>query len=654
MTTAAIPATIGPFRIRQLLGSGGFGHVYAAVDPDLGRWVAIKALRPEIGGNKTLVERLRAEGVSLARLNHPNITTLYALQRDRRDLLFLVMELVKGRTLEDVLGQLGRLGVVETLAVVAQIAAGLGYAHRMGVIHRDIKPANLMLTDAGVVKIMDFGIARIRGTQRLTRAGLLGTYAYLAPEQFGRAEGSERSDLYSLACMVYEMLSGRIPFDAGSEAEIMRGHLELAPRPLRTWLPGLDPRIEAAVSRALAKNPAGRFPGVEAFSEALGAATLQQQAAEIVRQRIVAMLPAVSRPAVMAGATVSVATAAEPARAMESLRQALRDTGLRLPRAALLAGGALACLLAMAGVAVWELGGTGPTGVDASVVPSPDGPAAPWADPGAGAVLPFVPTIPVEARPVTGVFPPLPGGGGGTETSSVQPVALSRLATGSLSATTVSDEAWALRGAAERGEPGAMYALGLSYRGGHGVPQDPTTATEWFRRAAEHDHAAAMSQLAELYLAGDGVPASDTEARNWFEKAAAREDPAGMYGLGYMHEEGRGGLAKNEVAAVDWYRRAVAAGEPGAMVTLGRRYRIGRGVPKDYAQARTLYQQAADKGVPGAYIGLGLLYRDGQGVPCDLDMARHWFQKAADGGNPQEREQALRGLAQLSGRSCTR
>jgi serine/threonine protein kinase len=289
------PNHIGQFEIRYELGSGSFGTVYAAVDTELQRWVAIKTLRTELGSDPAIMQRFRSEGIGLGRLNHTNITTLYGMPRIGEQ-VFLVMELVNGQPLDVVFHRLRRLGVNEVLAILVQAAAGLGYAHRMGVIHRDIKPSNLMLTDTGVLKIMDFGIARIRGTQRLTRSGLVGTYAYLAPEQFRGGEGNEQSDLYSLACVVHEALTGNIPFDAPTEAEIMRGHLEVPVRPLREVLPDLDPRLDEVVQRALAKDPTQRFATVEEFSDAMGAGTLERSAVSIARDNILARVPAPPRP----------------------------------------------------------------------------------------------------------------------------------------------------------------------------------------------------------------------------------------------------------------------------------------------------------------------------------------------------------------------
>jgi serine/threonine-protein kinase len=206
---------VGPYAIQGLLGSGGIGHVYSALDQDLGRQVALKALRPEFSHDPDLLERFRGEAANLARLNHPNITTLYSLYREtntQRQNVFMVMELVNGETLEAILARLGRLSTPVCLAVIAQATAGLSYAHSVGLIHRDIKPSNMMLNDVGLLKITDFGIARVQGSQRLTRHGaMVGTLNYIAPEQIKGHECDERSDLYSLACVLYELLSGSKP-----------------------------------------------------------------------------------------------------------------------------------------------------------------------------------------------------------------------------------------------------------------------------------------------------------------------------------------------------------------------------------------------------------------------------------------------------------
>lgn len=220
---------IGNYRITQRLGRGGVGEVFAGMDLMLNRPVAIKALRAEFGRDPAVVARFRLEAESLARLNHPNITTLYSLQR-HGDELFMIMELVRGQTLEALLADRGRLSEREALAVTAQALDGLGYAHEAGVIHRDIKTGNLMVGPAGLLKIMDFGIARVRGSGRLTRQGqVVGTLAYMSPEQVRGEEGDERSDLYSLAIVLYEALSGDPPFVSDSEYALIWAQVEADP-----------------------------------------------------------------------------------------------------------------------------------------------------------------------------------------------------------------------------------------------------------------------------------------------------------------------------------------------------------------------------------------------------------------------------------------
>ena len=366
------PKSIGHYEIKHVLGEGGIGRVYAALDTELDRMVAIKALKPEVGGDASFVERFRGEAASLARLSHPNITTLFALHRQGRD-LFMVMELVDGYTLEDVLAQLRRLGTRESLAIIAQTAAGLSYAHGMGVIHRDIKPANLMLTKSGLLKIMDFGIARVRGSRRMTRAGsIIGTLAYVAPEQIRGEDGSEQTDLYSLACVLYEMLSGNPPFIAESEYELIRAQVEALPRPLEGQIPGLDTAVGQVVLQGLAKSPDERPQGIAAFSRALGATAIQGESVEIVRDRVLAQISRMPAPATRYIDTTPVAKGRRAAmgpglgRGGEGRTDGAVDTGERsraLPTIVL--GGVAAALLLVLVVMVVDPFGSGP-GSDAT------------------------------------------------------------------------------------------------------------------------------------------------------------------------------------------------------------------------------------------------------------------------------------------------
>ena len=263
------PQTVGNYRLVEKLGEGGMGTVYLGVDVMLERKVAIKMLLPEIASQQDVVERFRAEAVTLARLNHPSIATLFNFFRDGNQ-YFMVMEYVPGRTLETVIRESGALPVDRAVAVMCKALDAIEHAHELGVQHRDLKPANIMLLDSGAVKVMDFGIARLLGAARMTRSGrIVGTLEYLAPERVRGQEGDVRSDLYSMGIVLYEMLTGRLPFTSDSDYDLMRAQLEAPPPHLEALGARVPPAIDAAVMRALAKNPDERFPNAAEFRAAL-------------------------------------------------------------------------------------------------------------------------------------------------------------------------------------------------------------------------------------------------------------------------------------------------------------------------------------------------------------------------------------------------
>jgi len=280
------PRSIGRYDIESVLGAGGIGQVFAARDQQLGRLVAIKSLHAQFVSDPVFVNRFRDEARILAGLSHVNITTLYDLLEENQQ-IHMVMELVRGRTLDAVLKEATRLSVPECLAIIDQTITGLTYAHDMGVVHRDIKPSNLMLMDSGLLKIMDFGIARVKGSQRLTQTGtMVGTLSYLPPEQIMGGEGDQRGDLYSLACVLFEMLAGDPPFNAKSEYELIRAHVEVPPPKITEHLPNIPLAIEQALIRALAKNPEDRFESVREFGEALGTDSLRGRSIAIIRDQV--------------------------------------------------------------------------------------------------------------------------------------------------------------------------------------------------------------------------------------------------------------------------------------------------------------------------------------------------------------------------------
>lgn len=248
------------------------GAVYRGRDLMLEREVAIKALRPELARQPELVSRFRAEAVTLAKLNHSNIAVLYNFLRHGED-YFMAMEFVRGRTLEDAIRENGAIEIERAVRLFCQALEGIAHAHAYGVIHRDIKPANLMISPADRVKVMDFGIARVLGTARQTKTGrLIGTLEYMSPEQMRGQETDARSDLYSLGIVLYEMLTGRAPFECDSDYELMRAQVEDQPPFPRELNGDIPTAVELAIMRAIAKDPASRFQSASEFRAALIAA----------------------------------------------------------------------------------------------------------------------------------------------------------------------------------------------------------------------------------------------------------------------------------------------------------------------------------------------------------------------------------------------
>ncbi|HUI95386.1 MAG TPA: protein kinase [Xanthobacteraceae bacterium] len=658
--------TIGQYEIRQLLGEGGIGQVHAAFDTVLEREVAIKSLRPELLSDKSFIDRFRGEAKSLALLNHPNITTLYSLLPDGGN-LSMVMELVRGDTLDVLLKKReGALGIQESLAIIAQAADGLAYAHSMGVIHRDIKPANLMITQGGLLKIMDFGIARVRGSQRLTRDGsMVGTLAYMAPEQLRGDPGDERSDLYSLAIVLYELLSGAPPFEAQSDYDLMQMHIAAKPRRLMGRLPDLNPKVEAALMRALAKKPEQRFASARAFSDELGATALRVDASKIVAEgtRLIGRPPAeaLQAPAEKAAITDTfdkVSTAVDA-------RLGFVPAEWRMPAAIGIATLMVAGALTAGALTLMP----GATQAPASTA-STDAPQR-------GATIPpaKAPEVSYRSVDIAPTSPPASPSGAAPPSSSLPLTAPATVPAGASGATPVNrpaasafdraafvaavghkDFATAIAMAqpdADNGDRDAQFRVAYlnDSAGPNKEHPNDALAAAWYRRAADKGHVVAAFNLASMYEEGRGIGnPSETEAFRWFLKAAEGNDAEAQNRVGYMYETGSGTL-KDEFGAARWYGKAAAQGLAKAMDNLANMYASGRGVDrKDEAAALKLYQQAADKGFAKSEEKLGWWYENGLGgLTKNAETAAAWYEKAAAHGAPRAQADLdrLRGSGQL-------
>ncbi len=260
---------IGNFEIIAKLGEGGMGEVFKGLDLMLDRPVAIKTLRPELSARRDIVERFRSEAIALAKLNHPNIATLYSFSCEDGK-YYMVMEFVAGEPLDHLMARLRKLSWPDAVNLACQALEGLAHAHQAGIVHRDIKPSNMMLTKEGRLKLMDFGIARILQTARMTKTGnLIGTLEYMSPEQIQGRDVDPRSDLYSLGVVLFEMLAGRLPFQAQTDYDLIKQQVETPP-PVLTRLAGQLPApLNQIIMKSLAKRPDDRFPNARALNGAL-------------------------------------------------------------------------------------------------------------------------------------------------------------------------------------------------------------------------------------------------------------------------------------------------------------------------------------------------------------------------------------------------
>ncbi|WP_055698745.1 protein kinase domain-containing protein [Streptomyces silaceus] len=267
----------GRYQLRDLLGEGGMASVHLAYDTVLDRQVAIKTLHSELGREQSFRERFRREAQSVAKLTHTNIVSVFDTGEDALDgttMPYIVMEYVEGKPLGSVLdaavSQFGAMPTDQALKITADVLAALEISHEMGLVHRDIKPGNVMMTKRNVVKVMDFGIARAMqsGVTSMTQTGMVvGTPQYLSPEQaLGRGVDA-RSDLYSVGIMLFQLVTGRLPFEADSPLAIAYAHVQEEPVAPSSINRSLPPAIDALVARALKKNPNERFPTAESMRD---------------------------------------------------------------------------------------------------------------------------------------------------------------------------------------------------------------------------------------------------------------------------------------------------------------------------------------------------------------------------------------------------
>jgi predicted Ser/Thr protein kinase len=337
------------YELEELVGTGGMSSVYRAHDRLLERTVALKVLHHQYTGDEEYVERFRREARSVATLSHPNIVTVID-RGEHEGRQFIVFEFVEGENLKRLIERRGPAPVTTALELAMQIARGLSFAHQQGLIHRDVKPQNVLMNGDGQAKVTDFGIARSLDVKHgMTQTGtVLGTSDYIAPEQAQGQRVDEHTDVYSLGVVLYEMLLNEVPFPGENFVAVAMRHINEEPPSIREKRPDVPPRGEAAVHRAMAKDPQARFQTMAEFCQELEACLAEEQGTQVV------------------------APAVRSRNAPRARRRGMSPWPLILVLLALIATGAIVAYLVVHGAPNWATsggggGGGGGTGAAASL-----------------------------------------------------------------------------------------------------------------------------------------------------------------------------------------------------------------------------------------------------------------------------------------------
>jgi serine/threonine-protein kinase len=264
----------GRYRLDRRLGAGGMSTVFLAIDTVLERQVAVKLLAEHLADDEVFVMRFRHEALAAARLQHPNIVQVFDSGQDKPSHRhYIVMEYVDGPSCADLLREHGQLGIDDTVRIVVEACHGLDYAHRAGVVHRDVKPGNLLISnETGALKLADFGIAKAAEQTRVTQVGsVLGTAAYLSPEQAQGKEAGPASDIYSLGVCAYQLLTGRLPYEYSSLTELALKQQNEGFEPIRHFRPEVPQELDRAILICLSRDPASRYGSALELADALEA-----------------------------------------------------------------------------------------------------------------------------------------------------------------------------------------------------------------------------------------------------------------------------------------------------------------------------------------------------------------------------------------------
>ncbi|HNX93094.1 MAG TPA: protein kinase, partial [Syntrophomonas sp.] len=277
----------GRYELLEIIGEGGMARVYKAHCRILDRIVAVKILKEEYSRDKSFVEKFKTEALSAARINHPNIVNIYDVGQEG-DIYYIVMELVEGRTLKEIISDEAPLAVERAVDIAIMICDGVHHAHEKGIIHRDIKPHNILITDHGMVKVADFGIARAISNATITYGNnnIVGSVHYISPEQAKGEAVNRTTDIYSIGCVLYEMLTGRAPFTADSAITVAMKHIHDEVPPPRKINPDIPVALGNIIMQAMQKNPKQRFASAQEMRNVLLGINMQNSEDYKLKRRI--------------------------------------------------------------------------------------------------------------------------------------------------------------------------------------------------------------------------------------------------------------------------------------------------------------------------------------------------------------------------------
>jgi TPR repeat protein/tRNA A-37 threonylcarbamoyl transferase component Bud32 len=609
------------YELQELIGRGGFAEVFKVRDQWLKRDLALKAIRPDLVVSETLMARFRREAEAVANLRHPHIVPIYDIG-EADGIMYILMPLIKGESLKSLLIRDGRRPIQEARRILLEAAGALGSAHEAGIVHRDIKPENIMLEGKSRrVLVMDFGIAKVMdaaGDGSLTSTGtIVGTPHYMSPEQAsGDPHLDHRTDMYSLAVVGYHMLTGGVPFEGESTRAILFKQMMESPRSMRELVPEVPDGLMAAVSKGMAKEPADRYPDIEAFSAALEAAVDVARPAQ-------APLPAARKP---------------------------QRWPLMLAGAGLLAAVAVAVALMQKGSAAESPRGLDSTGVSTVAT----APVTPLAPPGAVAAEPV--TVTPAPAPAPAPAPPPPAltaaerrrqasqPTGTTGRNLALPPAPPPTSTATCQATANGDDRdTAFRVCTDEAQKGNVVSQRLlaGLYDKSQVPGHDTEAVTWYRRAADAGDLPSMLRLGQLLHAGKGVPPNALDATTWIKKAAEADYTPAWSTLAERYENGLG-VRRSDKEAFFWWRRLAERNDVAAQAKVGDMYNRGKGIDKDEAAAVTWFQRAADRGNRDAQYGLGMALLRGRGIARADTLAYGWLKKAADQGHVEAQKEVAK------------